>query len=207
MARMDMDWKVGPIFSIKWKCNTCGNHPPKNLWLVFPDEIWLITSWELYRIILCMGKGTMKWLQHRIGLKQHYPRDIAPLRTTTTTLYSLYSWTSLILSLMGQKNWMYSRGGRFTGAGSNVLRDLRAVITNTPYIAFTALFSLINNRNVVTVEPLGTDTSLFRTVSSVPKRTVPTIVTAHIFCACQGSHARRERNAQHAGHEDWFCLL
>ena len=26
-------------------------------------------------------------------------------------------------------------------------------------------------------------------------RTVPTIVTAHIFCACQGSRARRERNA------------
>ena len=38
-------------------------------------------------------------------------------------------------------------------------------------------------------------------------RTVPTIVTAHIFCACQGSRARRERNAQHAGHADWFCLL
>ena len=27
---------------------------------------------------------------------------------------------------------------------------------------------------------------------------VPTIATAHIFCACQGSRARRERNAQHA---------
>ena len=38
-------------------------------------------------------------------------------------------------------------------------------------------------------------------------RTVPTIVTAQIFCACEGSRARRERNAQHAGHEDWFCLL
>ena len=38
-------------------------------------------------------------------------------------------------------------------------------------------------------------------------RTVPTIVTAHIFCACQGSRARRERNAQHAGHAEWFCLL
>ena len=37
-------------------------------------------------------------------------------------------------------------------------------------------------------------------------RTVPTIVTVHIFCACQGSRARRERNAQHAGHVDWFCL-
>ena len=37
--------------------------------------------------------------------------------------------------------------------------------------------------------------------------TVPTIVTAHIYCACQGSRARRERNAQHAGHADWFCLL
>ena len=38
-------------------------------------------------------------------------------------------------------------------------------------------------------------------------KTVPTIVTAHIFCACQGSHARPKRNAQHAGHADWFCLL
>ena len=37
--------------------------------------------------------------------------------------------------------------------------------------------------------------------------TVFTIVTAHIFYACQGSRARRERNAQHAGHADWFCLL
>ena len=37
-------------------------------------------------------------------------------------------------------------------------------------------------------------------------RTVPTIVTAHIFCACQGSRAQRERNAQHAGHVHWFCL-
>ena len=35
---------------------------------------------------------------------------------------------------------------------------------------------------------------------------MPTIVTAHIFCACQGSRARRERNAQHAGHEDWVCF-
>ena len=38
-------------------------------------------------------------------------------------------------------------------------------------------------------------------------RTVPTIITVHIFCAWQGSRARRERNAQHAGHEDWYCLL
>ena len=38
-------------------------------------------------------------------------------------------------------------------------------------------------------------------------RKVPIIVTAHIFCKCQGSRARRERNAQHAGHADWLCLL
>ena len=38
-------------------------------------------------------------------------------------------------------------------------------------------------------------------------RTVPTIVTAHIFCACQGSRRRRERNAPHAGHANWFCFL
>ena len=39
----------------------------------------------------------------------------------------------------------------------------------------------------------------------VQLRTVPTVVTAQIFCACQGSRVRRERNAQHAGHADWFC--
>ena len=38
-------------------------------------------------------------------------------------------------------------------------------------------------------------------------RTVPTIVTVHIFCICQGSRAQHERNEQHAGHADWFCLL
>ena len=163
MARMDMDWKVGAMVSIKWKCYKCGNHQ-KKLWLVFPDEIWLITSWELYRIILCMDKGTMKWLQHRIGLKQHYPRDIAPLRTTIITLFFV-QWNLVNTVTNGPK-----KIGRITGAGSNLLRDWRAVMTNTPYIAFTALFSLINNRNVVTVEPLGTDTSLFRTVSNVPMK-------------------------------------
>ena len=35
---------------------------------------------------------------------------------------------------------------------------------------------------------------------------LPTIVTAHIFCACQGSRARPERNAQHTRHEDWLCF-
>ena len=44
-------------------------------------------------------------------------------------------------------------------------------------------------------------------VTASSLKTVPTIVTAHIFCACQGSRARHERNAQHAGHADWFCLL
>ena len=38
-------------------------------------------------------------------------------------------------------------------------------------------------------------------------KTVPTIVTAHIFCACRGSCAPRRRNVQHTGHADWFCLL
>ena len=47
----------------------------------------------------------------------------------------------------------------------------------------------------------------FGTLKADHLRTVPTIVTAHIFCACQGSCARRERNAQQAGHADWFCLL
>ena len=31
-------------------------------------------------------------------------------------------------------------------------------------------------------------------------RTVPTIVTVHIFCECLGSRTRCERNAQHTGH-------
>ena len=33
---------------------------------------------------------------------------------------------------------------------------------------------------------------------------MPTIVIAHIFCACEGSRARRERNAQRAVRADWF---
>ena len=33
------------------------------------------------------------------------------------------------------------------------------------------------------------------------------IVTEQILCACQGSRAQRERNAQHAAHADWLCLL
>ena len=47
--------------------------------------------------------------------------------------------------------------------------------------------------------------ALLRPAFLVQLRTVPTVVTAQIFCACQGSRARRERNAQHAGHADWFC--
>ena len=35
-------------------------------------------------------------------------------------------------------------------------------------------------------------------------RTVPTIVTAHIFCACQRSRARRERNAPSLGGSSYF---
>ena len=42
---------------------------------------------------------------------------------------------------------------------------------------------------------------------SLNLRTVSAIVTAHFFCACEGSGVRRERNAQHAGHVEWFCLL
>ena len=38
-------------------------------------------------------------------------------------------------------------------------------------------------------------------------RTVPTIVTVHIFCTCQGSCVQHERNEEHPGHADWFCLL
>ena len=52
------------------------------------------------------------------------------------------------------------------------------------------------------------ETEFFKITTGVLQfRTGPTIVTAHIFCACQGSRARRERNALHTGHADWFCLL
>ena len=52
---------------------------------------------------------------------------------------------------MGQKNWPYNGVAVFPGKAQ--FHDLRAVMTNTldrntPYIAFTVLFSLINNRNV-----------------------------------------------------------
>ena len=60
---------------------------------------------------------------------------------------SKYSGTPLIRSPMGQKDlavltgWSYYRG-------RPKFHDLMAVVTNTPYIAFTVLFSLTNNRNV-----------------------------------------------------------
>ena len=66
------------------------------------------------------------------------------------TLARLYSGPVLIQSPMGQKNlavltgWSYYRGRL-------KFHDLRALMTNTPYIAFTfleQLFSLINNQNV-----------------------------------------------------------
>ena len=63
----------------------------------------------------------------------------------STKVKSKYSGTPLIRSPMGQKNWPYYRGWfKF--------HNLRAVMTNTPYIAFAfleQLFSLRNNRNVV----------------------------------------------------------
>ena len=52
------------------------------------------------------------------------------------------------------------------------------------------------------------ETEFFKITTGVLQlRTGPTIVTAYIFYACQGSRARRERNAQHTEHADWFCLL
>ena len=66
------------------------------------------------------------------------------------TLARLYSGTLLIQSQMGQKNlailtgWSYYRGRL-------KFHDLRALMTNTPYIAFAfleQLFSLTNNQNV-----------------------------------------------------------
>ena len=65
-------------------------------------------------------------------------------------LARLYSGTPLIQSPMSQKNlavlmgWSYFRGRL-------KFHELRALMTNTPYIAFALLeqlLSLINNRNV-----------------------------------------------------------
>ena len=49
------------------------------LWLALPDETCLISSSELYTSILCMGKDTKQWLQHRTDLKQQYPPERVPL--------------------------------------------------------------------------------------------------------------------------------
>ena len=49
-------------------------------WLVLPGGICLRSSSQLYRNILCMGKGIKQWLQHRIALKQQYPCDISPFK-------------------------------------------------------------------------------------------------------------------------------
>ena len=65
------------------------------------------------------------------------------------TLARLYSGTLLIQSQMGKKNlailtgWSYYRGRLKS-------HDLKALMTNTPYIAFAflELLSLINNQNV-----------------------------------------------------------
>ena len=62
------------------------------------------------------------------------------------------------------------------------------------HITYCSKFTVLHGRNIsrVVIQAL---------------RTVPSIITAHIFCVCQGSLTRRERNGQHAGHADWFCLL
>ena len=59
--------EVGPTFSRLQKS------PKMLLWLVLPSQ--------LYRSILCLGKGTKKSLQRRIDLKQRYPRNTAPLNS------------------------------------------------------------------------------------------------------------------------------
>ena len=61
---------------------------------------------------------------------------------------SLGSCLECLRSLMGQKKlavllteWPYYQG-------KLKFHDLRAVITNTPHIAFTVLFTVANNENV-----------------------------------------------------------
>ena len=61
---------------------------------------------------------------------------------------SLGSCLECLRSLMGQKKlavllteWPYYQG-------KLKFHDLRAVITNTPHIAFTVLFTVVNNGNV-----------------------------------------------------------
>ena len=58
-----------------------------------------------------------------------------------------YSVTLLIWSLLGPKKLAVRAGWPYY-QGRPKFHDLRAIMTNTPYIAFTALFSLTNNHNV-----------------------------------------------------------
>ena len=47
---------------------------PELFWLVLLDKICRISSSQIYRSILCLGKGTKR----RIDLKQQHHRDITP---------------------------------------------------------------------------------------------------------------------------------
>ena len=58
-----------------------------------------------------------------------------------------YSVTLLIWSLLGPKKLAVRTGWPYYQSRPK-FRDLRAIMTNTPYIAFTVLFSLTNNHNV-----------------------------------------------------------
>ena len=71
-------------------------------------------------------------------------------------------------------------------------------------MAFLNILNLLFILSLIWLLIHGENTLLSSTEEYI-LRTEPTIVTAHIFYACQGSRAG-ERNAQHAGHAEWFCL-
>ena len=59
MTRMNMDLKLERLGKLCQVLLLCQQKSLKKLlWLVLPDEVCLISSSQLYRSILCMGKGT-----------------------------------------------------------------------------------------------------------------------------------------------------
>ena len=64
--------KVGATFS-------SFNAMPAILWLVFPDEIYLISLFTTLQVTFCVwGKGTKYWLQHRIAHYNLRTADVSP---------------------------------------------------------------------------------------------------------------------------------
>ena len=69
------------------------------------------------------------------------PRYVSDLRQEPWLLFRMFTFTNGPKKLAVLTEWPYYQG-------KLKFHDLRAVITNTPHIAFTVLFTVVNNGNV-----------------------------------------------------------